>query len=256
MKVMKVIKTLNFLPIVVLVIVLMVGCSKSDSGLQNQTSPTLSSKDIITTGNGAPAGPHYNLNIIGVKNPKDMNVVNNGQVIFVPLVGKTTILLTEGDFQVLDKNGTDGEASFQLPNPDPDADGVTVYSVWARALGKPGGKATMVTGAWDPGLDGIMGTADDIQIYSMYKLEVGRTHGQQIFSNVTKELLYVYVQADIMSDPDGIPGSGDEVVLVKAGRYPLFDPALENYFWEYDNNGLKILQLRFYEVSTTVPGLP
>jgi hypothetical protein len=33
---------------------------------------------------------------------------------------------------------------------------------------------------------------------------------------------------------------------------PLFDSTLENYFWQYDNSGLKNAQLRFYPVSTTV----
>jgi hypothetical protein len=39
-------------------------------------------------------------------------------------------------------------------------------------------------------------------------------------------------------------------------RLPLFAEELEGYFWEYDNNGLKLLQLRFYEgIFTTVPGV-
>ena len=29
----------------------------------------------------------------------------------------------------------------------------------------------------------------------------------------------------------------------------LFAPCLQNYFWNYDNHGLKLLQLRFYPVS-------
>ena len=66
-----------------------------------------------------------------------------GHRIFVPLEGKTRILLAEApegqSFAVLDANGTKGPAKFQLPNPDPDGDGTTVYSVYARALGKPGG---------------------------------------------------------------------------------------------------------------------
>src|ERR1051326_8757367 len=92
------------------------------------------------TGNGSPSGAHYNLNIIGVPKGKTADMTgDNGHRIFVSLTGKTNILLSQGDFQVLDANGTDGSASFQLPNPDPDNDGVTVYSVFARALGKPGG---------------------------------------------------------------------------------------------------------------------
>src|SRR3972149_1028843 len=62
-------------------------------------------------GNGAPSGAHYNLNIIGVSNPKTADMSNsNGHVIFVALGGRdntvrTKIILTEGDFAVTDKNG-------------------------------------------------------------------------------------------------------------------------------------------------------
>src|SRR5689334_15021270 len=95
------------------------------------------------TGNGAPSGAHYNLNIIGVPKDKSADMTgDNGHRIFVKLGGNTKINLAEGDtFQVLDANGTDGSASFQLPDPDPDNDGVTAYSVYARALGKPGGSS-------------------------------------------------------------------------------------------------------------------
>ena len=101
----------------------------------------------VSAGNGAPSGPHYNLNIIGVPHDKNPNIgCGSGHRIFVDLGKKdnaanTKILLRDGDFAVLDCDGTDGEAKFQLPNPDPENDGVTEYSVYARALGKPGGKA-------------------------------------------------------------------------------------------------------------------
>ena len=64
-----------------------------------------------------------------------------------------------------------------------------------------------------------------------------RSTGASKFTNVSQQLLYLY--ADL--DGDGI----DE-------RYSLFDDRLQDYFWEYDNSGLKLLQLRFYEVSTNV----
>ncbi|MDX5423275.1 MAG: hypothetical protein LPK14_13540 [Hymenobacteraceae bacterium] len=38
----------------------------------------------------------------------------------------------------------------------------------------------------------------------------------------------------------------DGNVLLAAGTYPLFDEAMQGYFWDYDNDGLKLLQLRFY----------
>jgi hypothetical protein len=38
----------------------------------------------------------------------------------------------------------------------------------------------------------------------------------------------------------------------KLERYSLFSDPLASYYWSYDNTGLKLAQLRFYEISTTV----
>jgi hypothetical protein len=35
-------------------------------------------------------------------------------------------------------------------------------------------------------------------------------------------------------------------------RTPLFGDALTDYFWQYDNSGLKLAQLRFYPQPTDV----
>ena len=76
----------------------------------------------------------------------------SGDVIFVDLGTKTgkpvttNIMLsqsTDGTFAVLDKNGTDGQASFELPAPG-------TYTIWARAVGTPGGSSKMTTCATDP----------------------------------------------------------------------------------------------------------
>lgn len=221
--------------VLILTGVLFFGCSKdSDNPLGPDSKLELQApKDV-------PNGAHYNLNIIGVPKEKTATMDdNNGHRIFVKLEGNTKIMLAEGEtFQVLDANGTDGNgAKFQLPNPDPDNDGITVYSVYARALGTPGGNANMTTGATAPGPDGVLGTEDDEIVYSIEVLTVERTKGHQKFVNVSKELLYIYVDLD---------GDGT------AERYNLFNDALQDYFWSYDNNGLKLLQLRFYEVPTDV----
>jgi hypothetical protein len=189
---------------------------------------------VAETGNGAPSGAHYNLNLIGVLDKSADMTGSNGHVIFVDLTGKTRILLAQGpagifDFQVLDANGTDGTARFQLPNPDPDNTGTTWYSVYARALGKPGGHGNITSGFVD---------ADGNEWFSVYSYLPVRSTGKSSFTNVTKELLYVYVDMDL----DGT-----------VERVPLFDDRGEDYFWDYDNQGLKLVQLRFYEVSTTVP---
>ena len=176
-------------------------------------------------GNKAPSGAHYNLNIIGMKKAKDAEMLDdNGHRIFVNLEGKTKILLQKGeDFNVLDANGTDGRASFQLPNPDPDNDGKTVYSIYVRPVGTPGGSAGITTCANDPI------TGEDICSNRSYV--VLRNKGGSKFTDISSEVLYIYADLDL----DGVEE-----------RYPLFDERLQDYLWEYDNNGLKVLQVRFY----------
>jgi len=197
-------------------------------------------------GNDVPSGPHYNLNLIGMEKTKNPNIgCGEGHRIFVQL-GKneratTRIMLTEGDFAVLDCDGTDGEAAFQLPNPDPDNDGTTEYSVYARALGKPNGHAEMATCATDP----LTGE----EVCSVHVLELTRTKGRQKFQNVSKYLLYIY--AYVCTDYDEV---ADECIAWEYMRVPLFSDLMEDYLWSYDNNGLRIVQLRFYPgVETTVP---
>lgn len=217
-------------PIVAAAVVTLAGCEQNSVvGPSAETSAlpnTLASPLAVQTGNGAPSGGHYTLNIIGVPKEKSADMTSSsGHRIFVSLTGGTKIMLSVGDYGVLDANGTDGTASFQLPNPDPDDDGTTVYSVFARALGKPGGTSITTTCAIDPDLL--------TEVCSVGSLELKRQKGQSTFENVSKYLLYIYTA-------DG-------------QRVPLFSDKLQDYFWQYDNQGLKVAQLRFYECTTTVP---
>src|SRR5229473_6610957 len=131
---------------------------------------------LAQTGNGAPNGAHYELGIIGVSDPKTQPLTgSNRHTIFVGLgVNKkggdviTNIYLTQGPFAVCDGNGflpaTDcngtpvagagNGAVFQLPCDtltNTCLSGATsqAYTVWARALGKPGGNARVTTCATD-----------------------------------------------------------------------------------------------------------
>jgi hypothetical protein len=144
-------------------------------------------------------------------------------------------MLNEGtEFQVLDCDGTDGEASFQLPPPDLDENDMTVYSVYARALGQPGGTAWLGTCTMVEE-DGV-----EVEVCSLVTLDLEAHGNNNKFDNVTKELLFIFADLD-----------GD----TKVERYPIFDDELEGYFWRYDNNGLKLLQLRFYPGDQTlIPG--
>ena len=183
-----------------------------------------------TTGNGAPSGPHFNLNIIGV--PKEKNGGtwdNDGHRIFVKLWGvDTKIWLVAGDtFNVIDADGTDGSATLQLMDSYPGTTTTAVYKIYLRALGKPGGSMGMTTGFVDE-----LGN----YWYSLESVNLTRTKGQSKFTDKTLELTTIYV--DITND--GI----DNPI-----RYNLFDNALYSYFWDYDNAGLKLLQMRFYVIG-------
>jgi len=197
---------------------------------------------LAQTGNGAPRGAHYNLNIIGVANPKTAVMTDtNGHTIFVPLWsnGKpANIWLCNSSnetsecyglgFSVLDRNGTDSDgATFALPAPDGDNNGTTDYSVFARALGNPEGFSLTRT-CYTDGADIVC---------SELVLTLDASNRPSKFTNVSKYLLYVYADTD-----------GDGHVE----RIPLFSDPLVDFFWEYDNHGLKLAQMRFYPCNTTV----
>ena len=212
------------------------GCNHDASGPDTPTPPSPSLAATVT-GNGAPNGAHYSLNIIGVPRQKSADMSGaGGNVIFVALGSKdgiavtTKILLEQsagaGLFAVLDKNGTDGQASFSLPAPGS-------YTVWARALGTPGGHAKITTCATD-----VTGTVADGDICSTQNEVFVRGYGKSSFRNVTTALTTITL--DALADADAVTACGGTTV-------GLFDPCLEGYFWQYDNNGIKLLQVRFYE---------
>jgi hypothetical protein len=212
-----------------LALLLAAGCVSGEIGESQEEEELGPAQPAFLTGSGAPSGAHFTLNVIGVPKGKKADLTgNNGSRMFIPLTGSTKVLLSEGDFQVLDANATDGSGSFQLPNPDPENDGVTTYSVFARALGKPGGSSTTTTCAQD---------ATGETFCSVFSLVSVRDSGRSQFENVSRELLFVFADLD-----------GDGTVE----RFNLFNDALQNFFWQFDNQGLKLLQLRFYEVPTTV----
>jgi hypothetical protein len=213
-----------------------------------------------TTGNGAPNGSHYNLNIIGVPQGKTADMTGNtGGRIFVLLNGGQDAVSLNGkpsnqliktntiglvpapageSFSVLDANATDSNgALFQLP-----ADVSTGWTVWARALGTPGGSAIQTTCA-SSFLDVLSGQIYCSSQSAMYMC----TTGKSSFTNVSSQLLFMTVTIDSTATPGlaaclGVAGTQSVTVS-------LFNSCFQNYFWNYDNNGLKLLQLRFYPAA-------
>jgi hypothetical protein len=208
------------------------------------------------------SGGHYNLNIIGVDNPKNSTLTtSNRHTIFVGLGRRnaavtTNIWLTPGfDFKVCDGNGFDAAydcsgaqiknlgATFQLPcntynTYDPLLGCPTdvaqrSYVVYARALGKPGGQADVMTCATETtDFDGD-GTLD-LLCSTENVLTLKRGTGKSIWQDATSEL------TSLVADIDG---DGDLETVA------LFADGFEDFFWEYANQGLRLAQVRFYPVS-------
>jgi hypothetical protein len=152
-----------------------------------------------------------------------------------------------GDFGVIDANATDGDgAILGLPDPcagDISTDGCTpTYRVFARGHGS-GGSATITTcgeeaGAGFDATDDVWCGSNGITVYTKRKAV-----------DVSDNLLRMTITVDGVVNPAlatciGIPT--DATTTLNIG---LFDRCFENYFWNYDNNGLKLLELRFYFVS-------
>ncbi|MEW5854771.1 MAG: hypothetical protein AB2A00_38700 [Myxococcota bacterium] len=214
-------------------------------------------------GSGSPSGAHYGLNIIGVTNPKNSSLTSSDRrTIFVGLGTKTnavssSIYLTQGDFKVCDGNGFDTAydcsgsslgkrgAVFQLPcNTYVNGSGVdavegcesgnsAAYEVYARALGKQGGSASITTCATET--YGTTSTTDDEVYCSMENTVLVRSNGKQSFNNVTDSLTSMVVCEGDISSKTSV-----------CTRTALFSGDLVDWYWQYDNKGLKLAQLRFY----------
>jgi hypothetical protein len=228
-------------------------------------------------GNGMPSGAHYNLNIhahencpgdplkggnrhtiftkLGYSDTNPDNVVGNDGGNIKDFVRINKIFLYPGEFQVLDGNACDGDgAAFQLPRngtPLPGQDNVlgtsddvlsgAVYEIYLRELGKPQGnpndQSFLTTCGISAGEDGIRDTVDDEVVCSSEQVVMFRDKGQPKAQNVTMQLTTLALQVDT---------TDDDIFNPTLTRVSIFDPLLYQYFWDYDNHGLRLVQLRFY----------
>lgn len=226
---------------------------------------------VLAAPEGIPSDANriYKFNIIGVDNEKEVDLKEDGgKRIFVNLNGYSAIYLEEGPFDILDANGTDEDgARFQLPDPDldpynvadkGDADVWSAYSIYIRPLGKPGGSAAITTCAdlLDSDFadllsgkflrvlnkEGYFGGYASVEQVS-HEMNT-RPKGKSKFANVTAELTTIVFKVEVELE--------DGSIAVDYIRVPIFDPIIENEYWEYDNNGLKLLQVWIYDNSTDV----
>jgi hypothetical protein len=180
-------------------------------------------------------GAHYNLNIIGKDRHADVGD-SDGHTMFVKEDGKTQIYMTQGDeFKVLDRNGLKGSAEFQI------APGY--YNVYAIARGKPNGKVNIsATGNFTDAESGY-------QLLSLGFVDLSREKKKPQSENIN-ELFYVDVTLCIAVNET--TGACEEWVVYE--DYWVFGiEELLEYYWDYDNDGLKLLQVRFYECQLINP---
>lgn len=215
---------------------------------------------IALAGNGAPKGTHYNLNLLGKDNcPGDDLTGSNRHTImvllnfsdqdadnilgddpgnYVTLDKRNKIFLAPGtDFQVTDGNACDRNgAGFTLP-----ANVATAWTIWVRELGKPGGTGDIaLCGVSD---SGTADPSDDEVVCSTDQVLLVRDTGKSTFRNVTRQLTTIDYQILV-----GYEADGTTPIYVQDSAI-LFDSDFYQYLWDYDNNGLRLVQLRFYPVA-------
>jgi hypothetical protein len=153
-----------------------------------------------------------------------------------------------GNFGVIDANATDGDGAI-LGIPDPCAgvdplDGCTpTYRIYARAHG-PGGSATITTCAEEAGFTG----ADDTWCGSNGITLTAKGNARKAVE-ITDNLLHMTLTIDGTVDTGLATCLGISTTTTTTLNVFLFDKCFQNYFWNYDNNGLKLLELRFYRAA-------
>jgi hypothetical protein len=168
----------------------------------------------------------------------------------------------DSEFGVIDANATDGNgALFALPDPcigEDSTDGCSpTYYIWARA--KAGsGSATITTcadeeGTGFDGSDDIWCGDNGITLSKQSAFKAIPVHDALLYMTITVDDFIddgsggnigdPELAACIDKDNDATDGEPDTYDVY------LFDRCFENYFWNYDNNGLKNLELRFYAAS-------
>ena len=212
-------------------------------------------------------GKHFQVNIIGVSKDKTVDMDDsNRRTIFVPLdsggdVGrqvkiKYMVNPADNSFAVVDGNATDGEAVIEGPY-EYCTDYVAGcydllgYDVCAIALGKPGG-SVIVTAECEytkqvvdaGGTEGL--ECEDTLLMGSFEIERARK------KPTVRDITDIFRAEGCLDNNDsGTCDSGD---LEFRNMWIFNIEELSEYMWDYDNDGLKLLQVRFYESSSEYIG--
>jgi len=224
----------------------------------------LSFNVMAQNANPCPGDKSYQVNIIGVPKDKSAPMDNNsGHRIFVPLnsgedVDRRVRIYMTGDtdsetdglqcgsnFKVLDANATDDNmATLLVPcEPIEVGDPGICFDVYATGLGKPYGNANVdVVCEFDEtciDCDIVEGTCE------MGNIDFDIVRGKN--KPVTEDITGVFrangcIDADT---EDGLLCGDDPLDIIFRNVWIFNVEELVTYYWDYDNNGLKLMQVRF-----------
>jgi len=217
---------------------------------------------LAQNNNPCPGDKEYQFNIIGMAKGKTPDMTNNdGHRIFVNLDGKTKISMTGdtdpvtaglqcGDkFDVLDANGTGvgGEAKILVPCDPLTADNLdpnVCFDVYATPLGTPGGHADVdVVCAFDATCIGCNIDQGSCATGPIDFTLAGH-NGKPVTQDITK-----YFRASGCIDLGGVVGVCDAGDIDFNNEWIFNIAELEYYYWDYDNDGNRIVQIRFCDVE-------
>ena len=222
-------------------------------------------------GHGAPSGPHWNINIIGHPKGGIGGDDSSGHSIMIPLRTVpgpdrltcnvdgvsfvdddssanegTTLAPTAGakiyfeggpNFEILDRDATDGEARIVLPV-DMDSETKDLkFAVYMRVLGKPN-KYNPVTGEGTVACMNINAYYYDIEQQLWFQtgtVTVSRKKGKSSFVRVT-DVFMVWFCTEMV-----------DTTCTDSTNLSVFADLFSDYFWQILNDGTRLVQVRFYQ---------
>ncbi len=225
--------------------------------------------------NGAPNGPHWNVNFIG--HPKEKGIggdYSSGHSIMIPLKtargpdkltcngdgvnfvddtsptpgtlvpGAAKIYFVGGDtFEILDRDAIDdGQATIQLPVDMASTTKDLKFTAYMRVLGKPN-KYDPLTGDGTVACMNINGYVFDTFQQLWYEtgtVTVSRGKGKSAFVNVTDLFMVWWCTA-----MDTVVGG----TCTETTNTSVFADVFSGYFWEMLNDGTRLVQVRFYPTN-------
>lgn len=210
-------------------------------------------------------GKHYTLNFIGVPhdktNPMEYEDGSNRNTIFVPLDAKggvprkvtiSYITTDANQFAVIDANATDDNlAVIEVPHEycaDYETGCVDLlsFAVFAVGLGKPNGMTFVDANCnWDD-----LTYGDCTETLLMKSFEIRRTNNGKHKPKVI-DITDVFRTEKVCFDMDSDINPGCTSGDLEFENVWLFNiTQLDEYYWEYDNRGLKLMQTRFYPTTS------